>query len=267
MAVSEVGIRPEVSMSQGSMREYVKTVGLAVFVALAVRAVGAEAFTIPSSSMAPTLAVGDNIFVNKLVYGPLVPFTRHRLFAGAPPARGEVVVFASPQDESRDLIKRVIGLPGDRVRVRADGVVEVNGRPLDRCEVGPWRSDGGDGAEAPGNLFRETHGRYSYLTLLSRDPAARESARPPYCADRECTVPAGRVFVMGDNRDDSYDSRYWGFVPLENIRGRAMNVWWSQPRGAGFHPRWERFGQDILGEPGVPPELASGLRACQRRGR
>lgn len=260
---------------KGTTREYVEAIGVAVLVALGVRAFVVEAFKIPSPSMYPTLSVGDNIFVNKFIYGPLVPFSQRRLFEGsrlyASPARGEVVVFIYPQDPSKDFIKRVIGLPGDRIWVREDGSIEVNGRPLVRCEVGPWRGDDGEGVtrgEVPlRRLFRETHGRYSYLTLLSRDPNDRESGMAEFCVRSPCTVPAGHVFVMGDNRENSYDSRYWGFVPMRNIKGRAMNIWYSSLPGAGFSPRWERFGQNILGEPTVPPELTSGLRACQRRGR
>ncbi len=254
---------------KGTTREYVEAIGVAVLVALGVRSFVVEAFKIPSPSMYPTLSVGDNIFVNKFIFGPMVPFSLKRLFQGSTPTRGEVVVFVYPQDPSKDFIKRVIGLAGDRVWVREDGSIEVNGHPLDRCEVGPWRGDDGEGitrGEVPlRRLFRETHGQYHYLTLLSRDPAERESAMAEFCVRAPCTVPPGHVFVMGDNRDNSYDSRYWGFVPMRNIKGRAMNIWFSSLPGAGFNPRWERFGQNILGEPTVPPDLAAGLRSCQRR--
>ena len=258
------------SVRKGTTREYVEAIGVAVLVALGVRAFVVEAFKIPSPSMYPTLNVGDNIFVNKFIYGPLVPYSQRRLFQGASVARGEVVVFIYPQDPAKDFIKRVMGLPGDRIWVREDGSVEVNGHPLSRCEVGPWRGDDGEGVthgEAPPRrVFRETHGAYSYLTLLSRDPAERESNMAEFCVRTPCTVPAGHVFVMGDNRDNSYDSRYWGFVPMRNIKGRAMHIWWSNLPGAGFGLRWERFGQNILGEPAVPTDLAAGMRACQRRG-
>ncbi len=258
------------SVRKGTTREYVEAIGLAVMVALGVRAFVVEAFKIPSPSMYPTLNVGDNIFVNKLLYGPLVPYTQRRLYSGATPKRGEVVVFVYPQDPSKDFIKRVVGVAGDRIWVREDGSVEVNGHPIDRCEVGPWRGDDGEGVtrgDVPlRRLFLETHGSYRYLTLQSRDPAEHESSMAVYCVRTPCTVPPGHIFVMGDNRDNSYDSRYWGFVPLRNVKGRAMYIWWSNLPGAGFGLRWERFGQNILGDPTVPPDLAAGLRACRQRG-
>ena len=130
---------------KGTTREYVEAIAFAVLVALGVRAFVIEAFKIPSPSMYPTLNVGDNIFVNKFVYGPLMPFTNRRLYNGRLPERGEIVVFVYPQDPSKDFIKRVVGLPGDRIRVHPDGVVEVNGRPLSRCQVGFWSGDDGDG--------------------------------------------------------------------------------------------------------------------------
>lgn len=252
---------------KGTTREYIEAIGFAVLVALGIRAFVVEAFKIPSPSMYPTLSVGDNIFVNKFIYGPLVPGRSTRLFQGRNVERGEVVVFVFPTDPSKDFIKRVIGLPGDRVWVREDGSVEVNGRALPRCEIGPWRGDDGEGVarieQVPRRLFLEWHGNYHYLTLQNQ---ADDMTHGDHCVREPCTVPPGQLFVMGDNRDNSYDSRFWGFVPQENVKGRALWIWWSNLPGAGCGLRYERFGQSILGDPRVPQELAGPMRACMRRG-
>jgi len=252
---------------KGTTREYVEAIGFAVLVALGIRAFVVEAFKIPSQSMYPTLNVGDNIFVNKFVYGPLVPYRQSRLFQGRAVERGEVVVFVFPTDPSKDFIKRVIGLPGDRVWVREDGSVEVNGQALARCEIGPWRGDDGEGVsrieQVQRRLFLEWHGSYRYLTLQNQEG---DMNRGDHCVREPCTVPPGQLFVMGDNRDNSYDSRFWGFVPQQNVKGRALWIWWSNLPGGGCGLRYERFGQSILGDPRVPQELDGALRACMRRG-
>ncbi|MDP3276519.1 MAG: signal peptidase I [Deltaproteobacteria bacterium] len=256
---------------KGTTREYVEAIGFAVLVALGVRAFIVEAFKIPSPSMYPTLNVGDNIFVNKFVYGPLIPFTSRRLYAGRLPERGEIVVFIYPQDPSKDFIKRVIGLPGDRIRVHSDGSIVVNRQPLSRCQVGLWSGDDGDG-RAQGSvgeeqrLFVEWHGRFSYLALRQRESFSEPPVRT-YGLTEEYRVPDGHIFVMGDNRDNSYDSRFWGPVPVQNIKGRALWIWWSNLPGAGCGMRWNRFGHDLMAPPTAPAGLETGFNACIRRGR
>lgn len=257
---------------KGTTREYIEAIALAVLVALGIRAFVVEAFKIPSPSMYPTLNVGDNIFVNKFVYGPLMPFTGRRLFHGRMPARGEVVVFVYPQDPSKDFIKRVIGLPGDRIRVHPDGAVEVNGQMLPRCEVGIWQGDDGDGRVrgtpgVPQRLYVEWLGNVHYLTLRQREFSDfSEHHERTYGLNSTYVVPEGHVFVMGDNRDNSYDSRFWGPVPIDNIKGKALWIWWSNLPGAGCGMRWSRFGQDIHGSPRVPAGMHEGFAACMRRG-
>jgi signal peptidase I len=273
-AIRELDAQIEKHLSKvrkSTTREYGEAIVFAVLVALGVRAFVVEAFKIPSPSMYPTLNVGDNIFVNKFVYGPQIPFTNRRLWQGRLPERGEIVVFVYPQDPSKDFIKRVVGLPGDRIRVHPDGVIEVNGRALSRCQVGFWSGDDGDGrphgtAGEEQRLYVEWHGQFSYLTLRQRENFADPPPRS-FGLLEEYTVPAGHVFVMGDNRDNSYDSRFWGPVPVQNIKGRALWIWWSNLPGAGCGMRWNRFGHDLMAPPTAPAGLESGFNACIRRGR
>ena len=205
--------------------ESVESVGYAVVVALLLRAVVVEAFKIPSGSMIPTLAIGDQIFVNKFHYGPRVPFTSLRPVALASPKRGEVIVFVSPVPPHDDYIKRIVAIAGDEVAVHG-GVVEVNGERLGRQALGQvthWDRDASGSHWRPfeAQAFCEHAGENVYVTL--EDDGLRRHAADfgPY------VVPMGHVFVMGDNRDHSSDSRAWGPVPGQNILGRAIFVWWS----------------------------------------
>jgi len=210
----------------------------------------AYSFKVPSPSMYPTLSVGQKVAARRWRVGSVTP------------ERGAIVIFRYPQDPTKHFIQRIVGLPGDRVWVREDGSVEVNGRAIDRCEVGPWRGEGeaasGHTDQPPRRLFLESHGRSRYFTLLSRDPAEREATMAEFCVRQSCSVPAGRVFVMGDNRDNSYDSRYWGFVPLDALIGRP-----SVSLGSTFGPERGLYDLDEL--PRVPDGLRSGLDACVRR--
>ncbi len=179
------------------LREYAEAAAIAILLALFIRTFVVQAFKIPSGSMEPTLLIGDHILVNKFIYGVKLPFIRKTLIPVSEPERGDVIVFIYPVDPSKDFIKRVMGVPGDRVEI-IDERLYINGRP---CEEDPGVYTGNDTASHPG-------AKYNFGPV---------------------TVPEHRYFVMGDNRDHSYDSRFWGFVPESSIKGEAFMIYWSWP--------------------------------------
>jgi len=207
---------------------------MTLFAVLAFRAFVAEAYSIPSGSMIPTLQVGDRIFVNKFVYGLRVPFLGWKLGARSP-SRGEVVVFVHPKD-GIDLIKRVVAVAGDTVELK-DGQVWVNGQPVANqhvsadCKYTDYDDQSDQWSVRACDEWRESLGGATFTTL--RDPTRSPSEMAPV------KVPEGSFFVLGDNRDNSNDSRYWGFVPINLVKGRAMFVWWSSGGPDGV--RWSRF--------------------------
>lgn len=217
--------------------ETVESIGVALIIALAIRSFVVEPFKIPSGSMIPTLLVGDQIFVNKFIYGLRIPFTKTRIWEGRNPKRGEVIIFLYPRDESLDYIKRVVGLPGDRVRVNGKEVY-INDQlvPKEMFSIPQ-----GENADFPEweylKIFRENLDNHPHFAQYEGS----------FGLDKEYVVPPGHYFVMGDNRDNSADSREWGFVPRENIKGRAMFIWlsfdWDNPFPNWV--RWHRFGRWI----------------------
>jgi signal peptidase I len=230
-------------------REFVESILVAVGVALLLRTFVVEAFKIPSSSMVPTLLVGDHIFVNKFSYGPAIPYTHSRIWTRMPPDRGDVMVFAYPENMEQDFIKRVIAIPGDRLETK-DGHPVINGWEVPSCLIGPYAYDDADTLPPhhEGDLFIEYLGKESYLTFYDRSRGDPQASKGPWF------VPAGQVYVMGDNRNNSHDSRAWfggqgGGVPFENIRGRALFVWLSY-RDTGID--WTRFGSPVMGRPHAP---------------
>jgi signal peptidase I len=223
-------------------RQYVESIGTVVFVALCLRSFVVEAYQIPSGSMIPTLQVGDHIFVNKLVYGVRIPFTEIKLATHFhEPQRGEIIVFTHPVGHDEDLIKRVVAIGGDTVEVR-DNVVYVNGVATEHRDEGARHYFDFDEAsnqwvERDAEAFGSHIGAAEFTTL--QDPTLTPPGVPPRTFG-PVKVPDGKLFVMGDNRDNSSDSRYWGFVPLNLVRGRAMVVWWSRGEPEGI--RFGRFG-------------------------
>jgi signal peptidase I len=252
---------------KSTLREYAESIGIAILIAVVLRAFVVEAFKIPTGSMIPTLEVGDHIFVNKFIYGLRVPLTNAWFIQWGRPQRGDVIVFRYPRDLSKDYIKRVVAVAGDRVRV-AHREVFVNGGKLDRkandafsyVEEGDddLRSDSPNGVIRRAMAFAEKSlgGDQMYTVIYDHHP---EFSRAPFpkgdtlpgldCtydtpgARGECKVQDDYVFVMGDNRDNSSDSRVWGAVPIDYVKGKAMFIWWS--RGPRSGVRLERLGMPV----------------------
>ena len=209
----------EKTRSKSVVREYAEAIIIAILLALVIRAFVVQAFKIPSGSMKPTLLVGDHILVSKFIYGIKIPFTDKELVHFSNPKRGDIVVFEYPVDPTKDFIKRVIGLPGDTVRIH-DKQVFVNDKPLD-----------------------EPYAVHSDDKILPASVSPRDNMGP-------IVVPPHSLFVMGDNRDESYDSRFWKFVNIDALKGKAFIIYWSWNGDGHFtlnpnesYIRWNRIGK------------------------
>jgi signal peptidase I len=216
----------------GSVVDFCRSFFPVILLVLLLRSFLAEPFRIPSGSMLPTLLVGDFILVNKYAYGLRDPVFHHEFLPVGKPRRGDVVVFRFPLDVSKDFIKRVIGLPGDRIVYR-DKQLSVNGEPMPLNPDGVYTA----GSSLPGVQYRfeEELGPVRHRILVS-------PARP--AEDFEFEVPEGHYFMMGDNRDGSDDSRRWGTVPERNLVGKAFFIWMSWD-GDRFRPDVSRIGDRI----------------------
>lgn len=230
--------QPEIQKHKSFYKEWVEPFLIAAIVALFIRQFVVEAFKIPSGSMIPTLTIGDHLLVNKFIYGPRIPFTDTRIFTWKEPKRGEIIVFKYPENESKNFIKRIVGLPGDKIEIKK-GILFINDQPVPIIAEGPLEEkEQGAGSpyyEKP-RLFKEQLGSVKHDIIYLRDQSGYDFGPK--------LVPAESVFVMGDNRDNSQDSRVWGFVKFEKILGRALIIYWSWD-GDGRWVRWERLGKLI----------------------
>ena len=227
------GAPPAFKKSVG--REYLESIIVAVILALFIRTFAVQAFKIPTGSMKENLLIGDHLLVNKLVYSPSLGPLEDRIMGKRPIRRGDVVVFKFPEDPTRDFIKRVIGLPGETIEIRNKQVF-VDGKPL----------------EEPYVHFLEQPLRPDDPEYGLRGDSIKDNWGPH-------EVPEGQLLVLGDNRDNSRDSRFWGFLPADQVKGRALLVYWSyearddeyRPSGLGewlkdtfsalARTRWNRF--------------------------
>jgi signal peptidase I len=193
---------------KSTMREYFESIVVAVILALFIRTFVVQAFKIPTGSMEPNLLVGDHLLVNKFVFAPTAYPAERALLPMREIRRGDIVVFKFPEDPERDFIKRVIGLPGDTVELRSREVF-INGQKAAE-PYAHYLFPVGEGQESTSFDVRERYG--------------------------PVTVPDGHYFMMGDNRDNSQDSRYWGFLPADYVKGRALMIYWSFEEPAGEQP-------------------------------
>lgn len=216
------------------LTEYSRSFFPVILVVFLLRSFLVEPFRIPSGSMMPTLLVGDFILVNKYTYGIRLPVIHKKIVALNNPQRGDVMVFRYPQDPSLDYIKRVVGLPGDTVEYR-DKKLTINGQPLDYQKDGTYSYVKAGLNYVTADLYQEKLGDKPHVAMVEPDaPSILPDQIMPFQGQDNCTydekgfscrVPAGKYFMMGDNRDASNDSRYWGFVPDQNIVGKAFFIW------------------------------------------
>src|ERR1035437_5485804 len=195
---------------KSKVHEYAEAIIIAILIAVVVRTFVVQAFKIPSRSMVPTLLVGDHILVNKFIYGVKVPFLRKTIIPITNPQRGDIVVFIYPNDRSKDYIKRVIGVSGDKIEIK-NKIIFINSKQ-----------------------YSDAYGIYSDNVTYPGSMQPRDNFGP-------VTVPPESLFVMGDNRDESADSRFWGFVDLKDVEGNAFIIYWSWNREE-INLRWQRLG-------------------------
>ena len=208
--------------------EYARSFFPVLLVVLVLRSFIFEPFRIPSGSMMPTLLVGDFILVKKYAYGIRLPVLNTRLTEGEAPKTGDIAVFRFPMEPSLDYIKRIVGLPGDRIAYY-NKTLYINGKVMPQTDMGEYRTEKNGGRRMNGASLRK-----EILYQLKHDILVQPGSPG---IEGESVVPAGHYFVVGDNRDNSNDSRYWGFVPEENLVGKAVRIW--------MHWDWDGTGLDV----------------------
>lgn len=208
------GVETGTGKGKSALRENVEAIVLAIILALFIRTFVVQAFKIPSGSMLETLQIGDHILVSKFIYGVKLPFVQKTLIPVKDPLRGDIVVFEYPEDPSKDFIKRVVGVAGDVIEIR-DKVLHVNGQ---RVKEEPY--------------------------AIHKDPMTFPAKYNPRDNFGPVTVPENKIFTMGDNRDNSHDGRFWGYVDLSAVKGKAFMIYWSWD-SKNFGVRWDRLG-DLL---------------------
>ena len=196
---------------RGHLRENIEAILVAILIALFIRTFVVQAFKIPSGSMKQTLQIGDHILVNKFIFGVKIPYWNKTIIPLTSPRRGDIIVFKYPVDPNKDFIKRVIGVGGDVIESR-NKQLYVNHQPV------------------------------NHDFSVHTDPHIISGANKPRDNFGPITVPDNALFVMGDNRDESFDSRFWGFVDLKAVNGKAFMIYWSWDR-QNFGVRWNRLGQ------------------------
>jgi signal peptidase I len=195
---------------KSKVQEYIEAIIIAILIALVIKTFVVQAFKIPSRSMVPTLLVGDQILVNKFIYGVKIPYFRKVIIPVTDPKRADIVVFIYPNDRSKDFIKRVIGIAGDKIEIKNKKIF-INDKE-----------------------YSDSYGVYSDNVIYPATIQPRDNFGP-------VTVPKDSLFVMGDNRDESADSRYWGFVDLKDVQGKAFMIYWSWNH-ENTNLRWRRLG-------------------------
>lgn len=204
--------------TKSKVQEYVEAIIIAILIAVVIRTFIIQAYKIPSRSMVPTLQVGDHLLVNKFIYGVKIPIIRRIILPITNPKKGEIIVFIYPHDRTKDYIKRVVGIGGDKVEIKNKNIF-INDQP-----------------------YKDNFGIYSDDLTYPAIMQPRDNFGP-------VTVPKGSLFVMGDNRDESADSRFWGFVDLKDVEGKALLIYWSwnseEQKNLLKKIRWERLGNLI----------------------